>query len=92
MKKYTVEDIVKSITIYDNGGKTLDRYSVILNNYRRRQYPWGGVWLYECLSLSEGGRGFSQFCEAMKGRHLGKIVEFSTLDEETQSHIIARLA
>ena len=84
-----IQEIVDNITIYDNGGKTLDHYSVILNNYRRKS---NGAWLYECLSMDHGGRGFSQFCEAMRGRHLGKIVNFDELDQATQNHIIERLA
>lgn len=86
----SVKEVVDNITIYDNGGKTLDRYSVILNNYRRRNSE--GKWLYECLSLDEGGTGFSQFCEAMKGRHLGELIDFESLSKETQNHIIVRLA
>lgn len=88
-----MKDITKHITIYDNGGETLDRYSVVLNNYRRRGgVQAGGRWLYECLSLNTGGNGFSQFCEAVKGRHLGKIVTFDSLDKETREHIMQRLS
>lgn len=89
----TIQEVVDNITIYDNGGKTLDRYSVVLNNYRRKSTVNGNtVTLYECLSLNEAGNGFSQFCEAVKGRHLGKKVNFNELSEATQRHIIERLA
>lgn len=84
-----IQEIIDAVVVYDNGGKTLDRYSIILKNYRRRNHE--GKWLYECLSVNEGGDGFSQFCEAMRGRHLGKIIEFKTLSKATQNHIIGRL-
>lgn len=89
----SIQEVIDNITIYDNGGKTLDRYSVILNNYKRRSTVNGNsVMLYECLGMNEGGHGFSQFCEAVKGRHLGKKVNFNDLSKATQDHIIERLA
>jgi hypothetical protein len=74
--------------VYDNGGKTVDRYSVLLEVSR-----WEGhTALYHCLGLSEGGRAFSQFREAQEGRHLGKRVKLDSLDSETRAHIGSRLS
>ena len=74
--------------IYDNGGKTLDRYTVCLEVER-----WEGhTPFYAALGCSEGGRAFSQFTEAQEGRHLGKRVKLASLDPDTQAHIRSRLA
>lgn len=77
-----------SLIIYDNGGATLDRYTV---------FPYthvGDNLTY--LGLSEGGQGFSQWGElplnSHHGQHLGNIVQFATLSERTKRHITARLA
>lgn len=76
--------------IYDNGGATLDRFSVLVEDSCER---WDGATrLQTCLGLSEGGRAFSQFTEATPGRHLGKRVSLESLDGETRAHIMARLA
>ena len=80
-----------SIVIYDNGGKSADRYTVFPNAHsrdvlERRVY----------LGIAEGGRGFSQWGQLPvnmpRGRHLGKIVKLADLSEDTQRHIAARLA
>jgi hypothetical protein len=44
------------------------------------------------LGLSKGGRYFSQFTEGKEGPHLGALISFDNLDEETKLHIIVRLA
>jgi hypothetical protein len=80
----STEDIV----VYDNGGETLDRYTVFpyINRGNPRVF----------LGLSEGGVGVSQWGElppsSQHGQHLGTAVKFRALSEATQSHIIARLA
>lgn len=74
--------------VYDNGGETLDRYTVCLEVSR-----WvDGKPLYNCLGCSEGGRACSQFSEAHEGRHLGKRVKLEALDADTRRHIMTRLS
>ena len=52
------------ITVWDNGGETLDRYTVLINN--------------EMYGMSETGCGFDQYCgniiddDVKAGKHLGK--------------------
>lgn len=75
--------------IYDNGGTTLDRYSVLVEDGNER---WEGPnRLQTCLGVSKGGVAFSQFSEAVPGKHLGKRVKLESLDADTRAHIIARL-
>ena len=79
---------MKIIAIYDNGGKTLDRYTVVTD-----EAAWNGYGHdeFKMLGLSEGGEGFSQWGTGQPGRHLGKRVQFENLSEETQRHIAGRI-
>ena len=79
---------MKNITIYDNGGKTLDRITVIFND--RKIATKDGV-LYECIASSETGSGFFLHSEAMKGRHLGKKIDFSKLSLPLQNKLLIEL-
>jgi hypothetical protein len=74
-----------TIRVYDNGGKTLDQLTVVVDDGEAR--PGFST----MLGLSPGGIGFSQFTEGQEGRHLGKPVAFSDLDDETRKHIEGRL-
>ena len=59
--------------VYDNGGKTLDRYTIMGSKYAN-----SGV------SASETGGGVYQHTECKAGPHLGKEVNFYKLDRELQ--------
>lgn len=85
---------MKIRAIYDNGGKTLDRYTVVIDDNAE---TFDGKW-WTMLGLSEGGVGFSQFTEGVydfandrNNRHLGKRVRFEDLSAETQTHIAGRI-
>lgn len=67
-----------SITIYDNGGKSYDRITVVFN----AQTIDGKM--FDCLSCSEKGFGFFQHSTCMKGRHLGKQVKLENLHLDLQ--------
>lgn len=78
-----------SVRVYDNGGETLDRYSIVLI---------GKDWLPDAKGFvpmlgldGSAGRSFSQFTSGQEGKHLGKPVKFSDLSDETQKHIISRV-
>ena len=76
-------DILK---IYDNEGKTFDRYTVVMNEQHNG--------LYDCLALSEHPthpQGFSQWNDCILGSHLGKEISFDELSLELQEHIKWRL-
>ncbi len=75
------------VRVYDNGGKTIDRYTVVIDDSAWEANPG----MMPMLGLSEGGRGFSQFSDGREGPHLGKGVNFDDLDDATKKHIIFRL-
>jgi len=83
---------MKILAVYDNGGRTADRYTVILDSRHGE--------LYECLCLSENctsPQGVSQYSlcdyEAAKAgaTDLGKLVSWSDVSETVQDHIRDRL-
>ena len=79
---------MKNISIYDNGGKTIDRITVIFND-RKRVTKYGI--LYECIAASENGSGFYQHSEAINGKHLGKKIDFSKLSLPLQNKLLIEL-
>lgn len=73
--------------IYDNGGKSLDRYTVVTDA------AWSPS-LIAALGLStdpEAFNGFSQWTGAHDGPHLGQRIQFETLPARLQRHIAARV-
>lgn len=74
---------MKELQVYDNGGKTLDRYTVLLPNDR------GG---HAVIALSEGGLAVNclagEFPAAKRYDGLGKKVRFDDLSPETRSAIL----
>jgi hypothetical protein len=72
---------MKTIRIYDNGGKTFDRYTAVYMGWPE------GCGLYAARGMSEHPfhpQGFGQFCAAMPGRHLGKRIAFAELPTDCQ--------
>lgn len=69
--------------IYDNGGKTWDRYSV----YYSDRKAWGEdrpkMWPMVGMSLNPF-QGFGQHGSGMLGRHNGKRIAFEDLPKECQ--------
>jgi hypothetical protein len=57
--------------IYDNGGDTIDRYTIFLS-----------AGSDEAIGASDRGEGFYQHIEAKRGRHLGKKIPFTSLSTE----------
>jgi len=68
--------------IYDNGGKTVDRYTILTSPT-------------ECLGLSDYPThpqyGISQWGDCVDGDHLGKKIKLDNLPNNVQEHIIKRL-
>lgn len=70
------------IAVYDNGGKTVDRYTIV---FRGEQMVLG------VSDDPTGYMGFSNWGDAVIGRHLGKKIQFDDLPEDVKIHIEARI-
>jgi len=81
--------IIKSI--WDNGGETLDRITVVLNTSYHKDYRNPNTLYHEMLGLSTNGLRYSEFTEGVEGKHLGSRVSWESLPETLQNHIINRL-
>ena len=73
-------DTEKILGIYDNGGRTFDRYTVVYNEH----FTWDKTdGLFVCLGMSGNPfhpQGFAQHSSAMVGPHLRKqITDFYPL-------------
>lgn len=75
----------KRLIIYDNGGLTLDRITVLDRNDISKN---NGTTLYSGIGASEKGNCFYLHIEAQRGRHLGKRVLFKDLTLELQNRLI----
>lgn len=76
---------MENIRIYDNGGKTFDRYTVAFMDR-----PIGYNNLVEMLGASEhpfNAQGFGQHCHGQPGRHLGKRITLEQCPPDVQQFI-----
>ncbi len=82
--------IRNTITIYDNGGKTADRYTII---FEGPDFPKRMDFLYALGSSSNPfhPQGFGQHVEVIKGKHLGKEIEFADLPKDVQRFVAREL-
>lgn len=74
---------MKIKAIYDNGGKTLDRYTIVTNV--KTVKPSGTY--YDCICSSEHGLGVFMWGDCMLGKHLGNKIKLEDLDETLQKMI-----
>jgi hypothetical protein len=78
-----------SVRVYDNGGETTDRYTVVMVGKK-----WDGL-LYPgektALGMDEGGLSFSQWTGVHEGKHLGRRVKWEDLPRATRGHIERRV-
>lgn len=76
------------IAVYDDGGKTVDRYTCVLTwketGNRRSMIAMG--------SDVTSPLGFSQFTSGIVGKHLGKRLRWKDVPEHIRKHIAWRLA
>lgn len=79
---------MKNVRIYDNGGKSFDRYTAV---YMHRPERTG---CYECRGMSRWPthpQGYGMYGSAMPGRHLGKRIRFEELPEDCQKLVLSDL-
>jgi len=81
------------IKCYDNGGKTIDRYTVV---YLDQSCPKAnGQKLYQSVGMNAHPfhpQGFGQHGECLPGRHLGRLIPFESLPEDCQKLVRQDLA
>ena len=74
---------MKIRAIYDNGGKTFDRFTVYYREYNANGY-------YTGRAMSEHPchpNGFGQMTSGMMGKHNGKRIKFDELPTDCQKLI-----
>ncbi len=71
-------------SIWDNGAKSKDRYTIIT---KEQSNPPS----YDALGVSDD-ISFSQWSDALEGKHLGKKIKFSNLPTNVQNEVISRLS
>jgi len=74
--------------IFDNGGKTIDRYTILTE-------PFYNGKSCDSFGMSDDPKsplGFNQYCgDVYQGAELGKEITFDKLPDEVQKAIIERL-
>lgn len=83
----------KVCRIFDNGGETLDQYTIAFKGYR---HPRHGM-IYPYIASSDNPfhpQGFGQHGESrefLTGKHLGKRVAFEDVPERVQRFILENI-
>lgn len=72
----------KAARIYDNGGKTWDRYTVVYMTMP--EYRPGTFFSVGMSERPFDPQGFGQHDAAMPGRHLGRRITFDQLPHDCQ--------
>jgi hypothetical protein len=73
------------LRIYDNGGKSFDRYTIVPPRWAKEEKERNG--LFNCIGSSENPfhpQGFGQHTSAMPGPHLGKRITWEQLPSDVQ--------
>jgi hypothetical protein len=79
------------LIIYDNGGKTSDRYTAIDTRQIERAAP-GGI-LYAAIGFNDQPfQSVGMHTSAMRGRHLGKKITIDQLNEDCKKFVHSYLS
>lgn len=85
----TIDRYGTTLRIYDNGGKTADRYTILPpRNATAYRYDgpknWGAHWGWACIVSGDDPRGCSGHETATPGAHLGRRIHWCDLPEPVQ--------
>ncbi len=75
-----------TLRIYDNGGRTIDRYSILPPRWAK-EYKEMQPGIFASIAASERPfhpQGFGQHCSALPGPHLGKRIKWADLPADVQ--------
>ena len=75
---------MKVIAVYDNGGKSLDSYTIVVDSVVSKNK---NKYQYDAISASENGLGVFMWVQCERGKHLGKKIEFASLSKELQKKV-----
>lgn len=100
MKNKTLQDrlarlmpagVPRYVRAYDNGGASVDRYTVLFTG-RAADRRWkDGAYYYQALAMNAAPfhpQGFGQHCECPDGAHLGKRISFAALPEDCRKLVL----
>jgi len=73
-------------SVWDDGGQTLDRYTVVLKAKIGKYYDC----IYSCHQPTHP-QGVAGWTKTTEGKHLGKRIEWSDLPENVQEFVINQL-
>lgn len=79
---------LKNVRLYDNGGKTFDRYTAVYMDEIERSG------LYGARAMSDqpfSPQGFGCYTSAAPGRHLGRRIKFEELPADCQRLVLQDL-
>lgn len=79
---------LKQVRIYDNGGKTLDRFTAVYMDQKEYNGNFSARGMCESPFSPQG---FGCSCVAKPGRHLGKRIKFAQLPKDCQKLILQDL-
>ena len=74
---------LKIQSVYDNGGKTIDRYTITF---------YGTNMMLGLSSDPDFSQGVSNWGEGIKGKHLDKKISFKKLPKNIQKHVMRRIS
>lgn len=78
-----------NIRCYDNGGESVDRYTVLDLNDIWSTTPDGPIYgAWACSDNPFHPLGFGQHTSSMDGLHLGKKVDFDQLPEDVKQFVL----
>lgn len=82
-KGNTVREV--NLRCYDNGGQTVDRYTILPSRHAHAYRERNGLWVALAASAEPfHPQGFGQHTAAAPGRHLGKRIAFTSLPPDVQ--------
>ncbi len=85
VKGESVQEAKSAVRVYDNGGKTIDRYTVVVDNGGHKDF----------YGLAKDPSAFNQFLGQdsdgfREGDHLGQLVSVDSLDPKTKEAALSR--
>ena len=83
------ETSAQRFRVYDNGGETVDRYTVCFVNIPESR---GTVYALAADNAPYHPQGFGQHVNATPGRHLGALISAATLPRDVLKFIASELS